>query len=355
MNHIKTQKAVQIEGEEPFLNSAADNLADANARLVYADWLEEQGDPNRAEFLRAYSKAFDSMNVDDFPDSDSVPASWANTIGASLVHALAEHGISELRDELLKIAKPSLVYEFEEPDHGPITEVKQLENDAEIPVGGSKIFGLPDLPAGATWPCQKDCNTFYDTDSGIAPDTPCGFVCQINFAELAGTQASRYCPEGGLLSIFSCAEIESIGMVDAYVVFTPQSELDQLVRMTPPDDVFSDEANALLDAIQFEFTESLVTPWPGEESPFATTKLGYDHDHYDPMSEVIEQAEGDTLNSFLGYTRPTSGDDPLPGGEWCKLICVPNTIEMMLHFCIKNEDLAAGKFDDVELAWVDFD
>lgn len=39
-------------GYEPFLETILDNPGDDGPRLVYADWLEEQGDP-RAEFIRA--------------------------------------------------------------------------------------------------------------------------------------------------------------------------------------------------------------------------------------------------------------------------------------------------------------
>jgi uncharacterized protein (TIGR02996 family) len=38
-------------GYEPFLQTVLENPADDGARLVYADWLEEQGDP-RGEFIR---------------------------------------------------------------------------------------------------------------------------------------------------------------------------------------------------------------------------------------------------------------------------------------------------------------
>src|SRR2546421_3626799 len=38
-------------GYEPFLDTILDNPADDGPRVVYADWLEEQGDP-RAEFIR---------------------------------------------------------------------------------------------------------------------------------------------------------------------------------------------------------------------------------------------------------------------------------------------------------------
>jgi uncharacterized protein (TIGR02996 family) len=37
---------------DAFLQSLAENPKDDNSRLVYADWLEEHGEPLKAEFLR---------------------------------------------------------------------------------------------------------------------------------------------------------------------------------------------------------------------------------------------------------------------------------------------------------------
>src|SRR5262245_30109619 len=39
-------------GHEPFLRAICDQPADDAPRLVYADWLEERGDPERARFIR---------------------------------------------------------------------------------------------------------------------------------------------------------------------------------------------------------------------------------------------------------------------------------------------------------------
>ncbi len=39
-------------GHEPFLKAICENPDDDTVRLVYADWLEENGDPERAEFIR---------------------------------------------------------------------------------------------------------------------------------------------------------------------------------------------------------------------------------------------------------------------------------------------------------------
>jgi uncharacterized protein (TIGR02996 family) len=39
-------------GSEPFLGAICENPADDAPRLVYADWLDEHGEPDRAEFIR---------------------------------------------------------------------------------------------------------------------------------------------------------------------------------------------------------------------------------------------------------------------------------------------------------------
>jgi uncharacterized protein (TIGR02996 family) len=39
-------------GHEPFLRAICENPEDDTVRLVYADWLDENGDPDRAEFIR---------------------------------------------------------------------------------------------------------------------------------------------------------------------------------------------------------------------------------------------------------------------------------------------------------------
>ena len=355
MSHINLNSPALLTGEQTFIDTLASDLGNSDSRNVYADWLEKNGDSTRAEFMRKFDAAFTTMDKDDFPDFDTVPAPWAQVIGAQLIKSIIDNELSEDRDNLLKLAQPTLVYSVKEPTSYPMT-LDDLKVDASIPVGGSKFFGRPDLPSGTLWPKQKDCNSFYEDDSGIEPETPCGFVCQINFAELQSTQFGKMCPTEGLLSIFTCSEIAEIGMVDGYVTFTPS--VDGLERLDPPSEILgpdADEANVLIDAVQFEATEVWGIPCAGDVSPFPTTACSYDDPRNDRLFDLAEQINSNPLASIGGYTQSTTSDDPLPGSEWIKLICVQNTIEIRLHFCIKIADLKAGKFDDVELSWVDFD
>ena len=354
-SHFQIHRATESEQELTFLSKIADNLNDHSSKLVYADWLDEQGDTERASFIRKTVAAIESGDAGAFPDLDAFPKSWVQATGAPLSKAILEQGeAAEHHDVILSHAIPCLNYESDKDyDWGA-----DMTLDESIPVGATKVFGLPDLPSGTQWPKQKDCNSFYDPGSGIDPETYCSFVCQINFADFAGTQAARWMPERGLLSIFSCSEIESIGMVDGLVIFTP--DIASLEPMVPPMSLIEgsedeDEANVVRDAMKIEFTEGFDIPAAGSESPFPFFKREYGEGIYDELYTIRDEIGTGELDRIMGFTRPTSGDDPLPGAEYCKLICISNTIEMKLHFCIKRDDLKAGRFDNVELAWVDFD
>lgn len=145
-------------------------------------------------------------------------------------------------------------------------------------------------------------------------------------------------------------------MTDGYVHFTP--DIKNLSRVTPPDELLSEdeEANQLFDPVGLELTETLQVPYPGSESPFPAIRWSYDNEQHDALCNVIDNSgAGEQLSSIGGFTRPTSGEDPLPGADFIKLACFQNSIEIVLHFCVRCEDLAAGRLEQTELSWVDFD
>ena len=55
-------------GYEPFLRAICANPEDDVARLVYADWLDENGDPARAEFIRLGVDCHRAPRTDHKPD-----------------------------------------------------------------------------------------------------------------------------------------------------------------------------------------------------------------------------------------------------------------------------------------------
>lgn len=355
--NLKIDRAATIPGEDVFLDQLVDNLTDSACKLVYADWLEERGDELRATALRQYHAAFQSMEPSDFPDISLLPSSWARMTGLALVREIAQQDAAQYRDQFLQLARPALTINADMFGH--LYEIQMASDDEDAPdcdpstpVGSSKIFGLPDLPDTAHWPRQKDCNCNFVEDSSIDPEAPCSFVAQINFADFIGTQAYRWMPKGGLLSIFTCAEIESIGMTDCYLTYAKEPK--NLVRHSAPDELADDEANPILGSLGWTVEETLDIPQAGRGSPFPLLNRNYSDPLYD-VFRAIRRSAGDRRDTLLGYTYPTTGDDPLPGAEWLSLVCLQNTLEQRLHFAIKAEHLRQGKFDEARTVWFDFD
>src|SRR5262245_49879492 len=95
------------DGERRWLTEVTANLGDDNLKLVYADWLEERGD-ERAHFLRAFVRASRSMSSDDFPAAAGLPEEWLDLIGYRLLERVAAAGVPELKDRVLRLARPAL-------------------------------------------------------------------------------------------------------------------------------------------------------------------------------------------------------------------------------------------------------
>lgn len=89
------------------------------------------------------------------------------------------HNLKEQRRAIRKIAR-----------HAILLRTKK-SSEAKIPLGATKIGGLPDLPARTEWPAYRD-------------GKPLAFLAQINLAEIArlGTPIKGL-PSNGLLSVFS--------------------------------------------------------------------------------------------------------------------------------------------------------
>jgi uncharacterized protein (TIGR02996 family) len=178
-----------LEGESDWLASVVDDLTNDDLKLVYADWLEERGDP-RGVFLRQFAKAARTLRRSDFPEPRAIPEEWLELIGFRLVEGVSHVGSPSIKEPLLRLARPAL----------RLTE--HVFSDAEIPVGATKVGGKPDLPADFRWPTGNDCRAGYGRGAAGYAQLA-GFLGQISFGEIAGTQATRGLPQQGVLTFFS--------------------------------------------------------------------------------------------------------------------------------------------------------
>jgi uncharacterized protein (TIGR02996 family) len=324
-----------LADERHWLAAVVANLSDDTPKLIYADWLEERSD-DRSRFLRAYVEASRSMNPSGFPRPKQLPEEWLELIGFRLLERIAAAGLPELKGRVLRLARPAL-------------RMKQgAAGSRTIAVGASKIGGLPDLPPGFRWPPGGDCHAIYNDDTG-GTDRLAGFLAQINFAEVAHTQAARDLPEAGLLSFFCFQDIENDNpdAIGAKAIFFPDPT--GLVRTKPPRELT--EGNGVIPPRRLTFAEALDLPeaddgpWSQELKP----DPGADYD------AVLDHFRRLNFENFLGYARSTTGGDPTPSKQSRHLILLENGVGCRLHIQLSQEDLAARNFDKITLSWVDFD
>ena len=328
-------------GERDWLTAVVAAPLDDLKKLVYADWLEERGDP-RAAFLRGYVEAAKSMDPAKMPPADGLPEEWLALIGYRITQIIAP----ALWEAAFKLARPAL----------RLTETKVKE--ATLPDGVSKLGGRPDLPPGFAWPTGRDCKATYYGDADDT-DRLAGFLGQINLDEIAHTQAAKVLPPTGMLSFFAFQDGEnddSDAALGAKCLYFP--DVATLVRTEPPKLLTT--ANEQLEARRLDFEEMLdLPPFPYYS---VAGRLRYGTPLWGGLAVVQPNDFTDTqreamfclnINSLLGYSRSEgNGDNRSPTLR--KIITVKNDGGFKLHLMIKADDLAARNFDALILEWVDY-
>ncbi len=323
-----------LPGEQTWLAAVVANLSDDTTKLVYADWLQEQGDNARAAFLRKFVAAVLSAQVADYPEPEpEFSEEWLELIGFRLLHSLAQAGRFELNERVLKLARPAL------------RMVQSPLEDTEFRIGASKIGGLPDLPFGFEWPEGKECRAIYNDDTAHVKRLA-GFVAQVNFAEIARTQATKGLPKAGLLSFFCFQDIpnDKPDVIGVKAIWFPDPT--GFIDTEPPRKQTQGNQVMPSESLVFEETLDLPAQWSG---PWEG-ELGEGEDK--ALSDHVYSLN---FKNMLGYARSTSGGDPTPSKEYRHLILLKNDAGCRLHIQIHQKDLDALNFDNIKLAWVDFD
>lgn len=109
-----------------------------------------------------------------------------------LLQFLREAGLSRILPQVERLLLPS------------IRLIAQASDDAQIPVGASKLGGLPDLPADIAWPqCKSmspDETYFIDVQR---QGGPLWFLLQVNLADTASMDSEAALPNTGMLYFFA--------------------------------------------------------------------------------------------------------------------------------------------------------
>lgn len=280
---------------------------------------------------------------------------------SEILDLLEECGLEAYKDRIAPLIFPS--YQMH------LTPVE----DANIPLGASKIGGEPDLPADVEWPKWKRYAM--------------SFVAQIDLAELA---ADSPLPADGLLSFFYAVE----AMYDdeefyrdprtCRVIYTPAGRRPEVVRR--PMEGLSQEA--VFRPNRVAFTPTLSVP-AAESAYLENMGLGWrgnraDFDKYWDVFLRKYRELGETgafMHRLLGHPDPIQGDmqvnceivtsgfsvdalrdDDLrkrivqSAAKWRLLLQIDSEEDKTgimfgdvgrIYFWIREDDLAARRFDRV--------
>jgi uncharacterized protein (TIGR02996 family) len=313
--------AARLPGEADLLAGVVANPADDTARLVYADWLQERGDP-RGSLLRASVAAFRAGKK--LPSAKAVPKPWCDLVGITLLGKLRTAGLSDRAGSLLPLARPALRFK----------SAKAAE--ATLPVGAGRLGGRPDLPPETKWPTYQE--------------EPLAFLGQFNLADLAASLVCRELPADGVLSVFYLPDEEDDRGSDPKGTFRVFHfpDVSKLARRDPPAELGEGRR---FRSCRVTFAETLTMP--DVESPWRKELgLGGDEDARDKYQEQV--AGFDCGHRLLGHPTPiqndvlgrksarhllTIGTDDRAGWEWFD--------GGSLYFTIGEGDLRAGRFDRV--------
>ncbi len=313
------EPAATLPGEADILATVVADLSDDTAKLVYADWLEENDDP-RGQLLRDSVTAFRAGKKP--PLFKAAPKLWCELVGLPLLGEIQTTKLTQQADDILRLARPALSCK------------STRAADAKIPVGASKLSGLPDLPPKAAWP--------------VFHGEPLHFLCQFNLAELAASLVCRELPKTGLLSIF-CTYDEDEGNDDfpkgswRLFHFPDTSKLRRC--LSDPGSPFQ--------SCRLEFRETLTLP--NRDSPWKKELgLGLNEDVWDVYQEFVVGYRGG--HQILGYPNPIQGDmlDKKTNRHLLTIDSDDNAGWMWgdggsLFFTISEADLKAHRFDRIRM------
>lgn len=252
----------------------------------------------------------------------------------------------------------------------------------KLPVGASKFYGTPDLPADFDWPYYK--GTDFE---GVTKNHPLAFLAQINLGEAAQYDRTGLLPKTGVLSFFYETvsmewgfELKSEGYARVY--YFPETE--GLVPTQIPEE--TKEWSVGEQALTFADAVSLLSSFAysrrsGKEVDWDTynelrAEFGYDavahEDNPMKMLGYADEIQNEMEPECELYSRGIDGDmqEELSEEEEAELVrnaadrwvllfqmgtVEDDETELMygdcglIYFWIRKEDLAARNFDNVRL------
>jgi hypothetical protein len=271
---------------------------------------------------------------------------------------LREAGLGDYAEAILRYAKPCIRL-----------HAQSVDDHNSLPLGASRIGGLPDLPIGAKWLTRN--GRF------------CEFIAQINLTEASQYDETGLLPKEGFLLFFfdgrdyEDADYQPIQRGSETIIYYTGA-LASLERAIAFPSSLEEWQRYRPCSIRFE-KDWILPPWGSvatialEIELFGRTSV---FDPETPLANAYSEAtyklmpflDGDKHHMF-GYPEPVIQDDPvysIPGvwddreideelaSQWLLLLQISsdNAAEMMwadtssIYYCIHKDDLIARQFQN---------
>lgn len=279
----------------------------------------------------------------------------------TLRERFAERGLVEAAEDLIARARGAVAIRRERCD------------DADIPIGASKLGGLPDLPPGVEWP----------TRDGY----PLGFLGQFAIADVPEVEGEVRLPGRGLLSVFFIQQLETWGHEPTdwgawRLLYRRDTAGLSRVRRAPARAFYWDEPEFDEPFRACRVWYETVTTYPAPGAQFhkrddwsAVSGAYYDitrgrrgapghqffgHE-FDPYSQAPYRCVLLTNGLRVGVARSRDEQARVDAlvetqqGDWVLLLQIQADDETQwnwgdidtLYFWIRRQDLEAGEFDKV--------
>jgi len=171
----------------------------------------------------------------------------------------------------------------------------------QLPLGSSRMGGMPDLPPGFKWPDWQplppiDLRT-GKRPKGRLPARPLHFVAQLNLADIAHLSPARVLPSAGWLCFFYDIETMPWGFDPAdrggWRVCYVDTPVQALVRTSRPDD----DGAYPTEPCRLEFSEEISLPGEADRTPD------------EPLEKALERGEAvdDLMDKLYGQSMSTEG------------------------------------------------
>ncbi len=275
---------------------------------------------------------------------------------------LVSEGAAELAARIKPLIKPAIylkkVCQTQSVPQPPLFGLfnrssKQVRIGLPVAVGASKLGGLPDFPPGQLWPGDAD--------------GPMQFLAQINCREIAAHRALTGLPADGLLQFYQSDHgNEARTLFFASGTDLRPAEVPELIA----------SRNLLLPQFGIEFALLPTIPH-SEAEDYKALKLSEEDDELLQETQACMAAELQTeqrgLHQIGGYPDAVQGDvftevEFYAGGkkrswdqaaalasQWRLLLQFDTDGDLkvmwgdagMIYFCIREDDLRAGRFENV--------